>query len=266
MAGSPKRSWVNTGDATADREVLVSWENVDTFVEELLRLETSAFPAPYPGKPYLMVDSVEAESLVEDMMIPGTSPPQYTHGALVKIKYKIYTAFNLRTSIGADFITYPSSGLEWVDGGVSLGDDVQAGVRSVNKEHTLSWKRVSRPPWNDIIFSLGKVNAGLFLGASPECLLFNGVDATRTVTVMGTSIWDLEYKFSEKNNGDADDPKGWNHFLRPSVTPVEFQRVQLRGGGGNIYRLVNFNDLKEYGVPTIDLDPLADFEPEHPEI
>lgn len=260
---------------TAERSLLLTdWDNIDPFVLEYTRPD-SQFPAPYPGKPFLMVDGIDVEPFVEDKMRPEPNvPPKYVHGPVAKIKYKIFTAFTMRTSIGADFITYPSAALEWavdIPGSPrSLGDDVQAGVRSLNKEHTLTWKRVKTPPWVYILFALGKVNAAEFIGAQPECLLFNGVEATRDYTGLGTTLWTLEYKFSEKNSSanpfsDAEQ-KGWNHFLRHSVTPIDFHRVQFRDSGAPIYRLADFTRLVTPGIPSVDEDPLEGLEPEHPEI
>lgn len=138
--------------------------------------------------------------------------------------------------IGGDFVTMDNSKMYW-----SSGDSAQATGIAANKiiptiEHSINWKRVLNPPFDELRNCLGKVNEKKMTFATgtiyPEGLLFNGAEMSRDIMSDGTRAWDVTYRFSERRvdaayketffggttvkiyDGEGPQKKfgGWNHF------------------------------------------------------
>lgn len=145
--------------------------------------------------------------------------------------------------IGGEFIILPLDAIEWEFPfqGKKEVTDITAGKLVPLIEHTLQWSYVDRPPWDNIRDCVGRVNTVKFAGAPEECMLFLGAEATREYALDATSYWNLQYSFSEKNNGTKFVPYGWNHFLRPKTG--EWERLVRKTNGEGIYDKVDMKKL-----------------------
>ena len=222
--------------------------------------------AVFPGAAWMVAKTADIEPWdPENPNGHGEFPNYYPGGARVTINYETpeydqsnpqadgpegnteITFVSYKVSISGEFLTYPSSALRWdqpSDQSLSdnpsnpiapkftaTGDDTMASVIIPMLEHTLTWPQVAFPPWTAIRSCIGKVNAYTFCGAPPETLLFLGCEASRDITSEGIRCWNIEYKFSEKNQNPLNplNPQGWNYFLRPDGQQAgTFMRMRRR--------------------------------------
>ncbi len=68
-----------------------------------------------------------------------------------------------------------------------------------------------------------------------ETLLCGNPSASREIKSTGNigNAWTITYRFTYKNNGTIDDPRGWNHFPRTDNADI---------GGINYEHLTDSND------------------------
>lgn len=105
-------------------------------------------------------------------------------------------------SIGGDFITLDNAKMFWSSGTSAEATGIAANKIIPTIEHSINWKRVLNPPFDEIRNCLGKVNEKKMTFATgtiyPECLLFNGAEMSRDIMSDGTRAWDVTYRFSER--------------------------------------------------------------------
>ncbi len=271
LEGSPTMK-VKRGKVTAQMSLKIAWHLVDDF---LFRIFPPPYvsgkfiiippPAAYPGTKWLFADTVSIEPF--DPASPkgnNTFPNTYDGGARVTIDFATpewdanpagspidpITMVTQKMSSGGEFVTWPALGLQWERSGNWSGlpfpgdppnrnnvviDDVNASMMIPIIEHETNWQYVPYPPWQSIRACIGKVNAYKIFGALPETLLFLGCEATRETTNRGLKMWNLTYKYAEKNMNplDPSNPQGWNHYLRPDGPSAgQFMRLKKRMMGG----------------------------------
>jgi hypothetical protein len=272
LEGSPTLSWTrNSG--TAVQKFRILWEHQEQFLLEVfpipyVSLNRLIIPkaASYPGKFWLIADSVDIEPFQPDSPSGFNEVPNYyPAGAKVTVHYKTpeydqdgngndgpgtpIAFVKHKVTIGGEYLTYPSQALSWynpVDDSLApelhatpkdyaVSEDMHCAVTIPLIEHQMTWPQVAFPPWLGIRQCVGKVNAYPFAGAPPETLLFLGADAEREITNTGLRTWTLTYKFAEKNQNAQNpaSPQGWNFFLRTDGQQAgTFQRLRKRVPGG----------------------------------
>jgi hypothetical protein len=149
-----------------------------------------------------------------------------------------------KVTIGGEYLLLPGASLQWATASDPTYDKTlypagpppaliqaqnnHAGITIPTIEHSLHWSYVLFPPWTAMRQAMGRVNSLSFAGAPNECLLFIGFDTSRKMTSQGLRLWELDYKFSEKNYNAINPnlPQGWNHFLRTDgLSSGQFQRM-----------------------------------------
>jgi hypothetical protein len=159
------------------------------------------------------------------------------------------------TAIGGEFLVLPQQGVQWATdpegkaappgpvapGKFDLAENVHCGIVIPTLEHTITWHFCFTPPWDNIRYCVGKVNSNDFLGAPEGTLLFAGAEVHREWDQNGTKTCTLKYKFSEKNMGDSDSPKGWNYFFRPETG--QFELLVKKSDGDPMYGDAGFTSL-----------------------
>jgi hypothetical protein len=272
LEGSPEID-LERRSTTARRVVRIAWDDFPAFLEELFPDPYLGYlgTASFPGLPWLKVTKVRMEPFQpaypsglnesinvypsgarvtvsyatpgEDMGHQGGpkgdhSGPGGSHGSSGNQNSQDQTFVTSKTSVGGEFITWPSRSLRWLTpdnllhgyGDVNVNPnspeerqykvygDTQVGITVPSCEHSVSWHFVPWPPWTAIRQCVGKVNAFKFAGAPRGTLLFLGAEASQDITTHGVKAWTLEYKFSEKNANAQNPlrPQGWNYFLRPN--------------------------------------------------
>lgn len=261
--GTPTYKVTRNG-ATGTQTFKIPWDQIDAVVAELF--PPFAAPRSFPGRVFMYATDVDIEPWMPDSPTGlGEIPAEYEF-ARITINYSTLsfdqdpatqnnndgsdspggddqkgpgkdedsdaTFLSFRTSIGGEYITYPSGALEWTSDQEDVTDEVQAGVVVPIIEHSVTWHNCALPPWAKIRATVGRVNNAQYFGAGVGTLLFLGVEASRELTSDGEKQWELEYRFSEKNVGTEASPKGWNYFLRPDADPVDFESVALKGTSG----------------------------------
>ena len=130
-------------------------------------------------------------------------------------------------TIGGEFLTLPTHGLEWANAGVEglfgreVSADLNAGLILPTIEHQITLMHVRRPPWAAIRATLGKANSDKYAGASPKRVLFLGGEFRWGRGDTGFGEWEMTYKFSEKD-------RDWNHFFR--VERGQFEELRRKDG------------------------------------
>lgn len=166
--------------------------------------------------------------------------------------------------IGGNFITYPSTALQWVSDSMRPHIDVQPGVIEVTVEHSITWHHVALPPWAALRRCAGRVNQRPFLGAPMGCLLFGGANCSREFDMTGNRTWTMKMKFSEKMLPAVINPAlkaldptgtiygagGWNFFLRPNLpTGVAYDVLKLGKSTNPVQAIYPFADFTNLFVP-----------------
>lgn len=255
LEGSPTFA-IDRRSEKATRMTRVAWEDIDAAAAELMPLIGFPF-APFPGRPLLMVSSFRIEPFIPVPLGLGEVPPYYPGGAKFTIEYETFP-FDLTTpdkdsgpsggeddavieytvNFAGEFLTLGENQLVWFlpDTWPAAGgsDEVKAGQTAgkvvPNLEHALQIHYVVFPPWQAIRDCLGCVNLQRVAGAQPQTLLFLGAEIKRSLNTSSLKLWQLAYKFAEKNMGpDGIDYGlivqkrwiGWNHFWRDATSRYE---------------------------------------------
>ncbi len=230
----------------------------------------------FPGVPRLYVANVNFEPWEKDTIraagtIPGQFPAFQAMRCTVAYKTREYnqngkdntgpggnqgstgdpknsTFVSHKVSIGGEFLTVPSAGLQWgtfgdisLTGAVparqnSVDHNVQVGIVVPTIEHAITWHNVISPPWLGMRQCLGNTNAYSFAGCPPGTCLFLGGDCSREITASGPTTWTMNWKFSEKR-------PGWSYFIRPDGAYAgSYQLLQRRAPGGESFLTANINN------------------------
>ena len=242
----------------------------------------------YPGKPWLVLVDASYEPM-GDEKISGTNfagtviPPkdsdgvaQPPNGYKFTLSYETLTFdqgslpdpgntdlpplptntfLTVKIDLGMTILATDKSAYEWVlandDGSFALGVKTEIAAFRPTETLTLTWHRITRPPWTAIKTLRGKLNKEVFLGHPASTVMFIGLTGSREFQVSGQRQWQLDYKFSIKevpfvHPVDGDKIAGWNDFLRkdPSATDGTWQKIEHKQGSGKfIYETENLDDL-----------------------
>lgn len=285
LEGSPQLTFDRKG-GSATRTLLIAWRDINRAVLELFPGALTGFPltASYPGARWLRAQEVKIEPFDPQSPLGTGAINTYPGGAKLTISYapnewddedqeppgdddgEDLTFLTHRVTVGGEYLTWPNQGVRWEVGSggqpslanndkrVGVMDNIQVGIICPTIEHEITHNYVARPSWRGIRACVGRVNKRTIFGAPPECLLYLGCNAQREFTSKGTTGWTLTHRFSEKNNGTADAPFGWNHFLRPKEDSAEFERLCKKKTDPSdptakepIYPLINFRGI--FGGP-----------------
>ena len=268
---------------SATRHGLIPWGSIKTLVAELFPVsfaaDTSgfsgigkAFPSPFGAA--LRVDSLEVRPFTDRIIGPGDGSGGVDlttdFDSLVQYEYAdcvvTYTTprfpdldeqdpvelLDHKWSAGGEFLTLPSSELQWNDGPTAVSSDITPGRLVPTINHTITWPRVKKPPFAAIRAAIGTVNNAAFSMrtgvAAAETLLFTGAELGQTIMSDGARAWNVTYHVSEKRT-EAEDNSGigtWNHFWRNESSKVGFYRMET-SSSEKIYRTSNFDTLFQTG-------------------
>lgn len=286
LAGSPNYIYDRKG-GSGERSVKIAWDDqflflIELFPDSYVDGQQVVVPpaATFPGMPWLYAKSARVEPFDNEAPLGNNIfPAEYRH-ARVTISYateefdqkttdphgegpggsqgstggtvggdmgQAQTMISHKISIGGEFLTWPSSALQWdraADATIDENDPLarsqkQTGVSEDSQssviipliEHEITWHYVALPPWFAMRTCVGRVNAYAFAGCPMETMLFLGGECSREISNQGARAWTMSYKFAEKNMNALDPvhPQGWNYFLRPSgLGPCTFQRLKKR--------------------------------------
>lgn len=281
LEGSPTFNFTKT-ESSAKRILRVNWDLISDISQTLFG---SVFIAgigvvrnsihTFPGKPWLVLDSMSVEPIDPGKptatTIAGSITNSYDSGAKLTLNYKTVpwdqeddqndddpdtpegTYMTHRWSLSGEIMTLPHRGLEWefanADTDKTVAADLAPGQILPTIEHQFTWHFVPDPPFSAIRSSYGKVNAGAFSGAAKETLLFLGAEASRDITTEGERTWTLDYRFQEKAVKAGDGTVvTWNHFYRPDADAMAnpWQRLKRKSDGAGVYETGNFADLFKF--------------------
>ncbi|MBN1589403.1 MAG: hypothetical protein JW888_07805, partial [Pirellulales bacterium] len=267
LGGSPKEQYDARG-FSAQRELLVAWEDRDALAVEILgeaAQHGGSFWTTYPGKPSVFAVSIRYEPVDADqpdqqeLSSLSAGLNSYHHGlAKAIVRYETIneldrddgpenetgTQISYRMQFSADLQEIGAGGWSWLDTSVALPPDQPLIKRIPVTEHHLTWYKVVNPPWETIHALQGTVNASEFLSCPAGTLLFEGADANKLYAgdfESGASpfCWEIKYLFRErsvKHNGGV---HGWNHFYRED--PAGW--VEVTNGSAGMYDAADFNTL-----------------------
>jgi hypothetical protein len=247
MAGSPVLT-VMPNNKRATRTGRITWSNTQNLIDELFPVGGLTTPDEFPGRSDLIASSVRFEpSIGEDAV--ATAPVlsdldleslnEYGN-AKVTIEYETpqydvnqgndpVLLLTHRWSIGGEFITVESHGLQW-RGSDEVSRDVTAGILIPTIEHQITWPRVANPPFNTIRQRLAHVNhADMTFNTGtikPETLLFLGAELQRDILSDGALAWRVTYRFSERRVPLAPETVAYCTFS---------ERIRTEDSGGNAY-------------------------------
>jgi hypothetical protein len=253
LAGSP----VINGSAnsmTGVRRGHIEWGKILNFYAALFPAAVSGIsqlPATFPNLPFLYADSVSFKSTFDEDSPAGYGPPNIYNKAAVEVQYKTLSyeqvdpqsdqVISRRHSISNQVLQLPNVSLKWADTGKLITNpEFRAGKLVSTIRHEITFHKLTGVPWNTVRILQGRVNGIGFEGASPECLLFDGVDVGETVSVSSNGAWSTAYEatlvFLERNSDGVG--IGWNHMLDPDTG--SWRRVIRADGSGGVYLTGNF--------------------------
>jgi len=157
--------------------------------------------------------------------------------------------------VGGEFLVFKGATLQWSDGAAG-GSDARGGILIPTVEWSVTWPRLTTPPFSAIRSCIGKVNSNSMTfdtgTVDPETLLFLGAKVRRDFLSDGSLAWQFTYKFSERRVPAADQAAigGWNHFFRNNPAKNGFYRLRLTtavNGSKDIYQLIDFSPLFQVG-------------------
>jgi len=282
LSGSPTFD-VRPDGATAERRGLVEWQNLDELVGEIFPPTVpgeedlgQGAGAPFPGRPHLRAESLRIQPFGDRIIGPDTTQdfstsPSYER-AVLTVRYATPKSaqseeesndegdpvpfLRHRWSVGGEFLSLPSPGLEWASMSGVVPEDVNAGIFVPTIEHEVTMPHVTQPPFIAIRDRIGTVNAAAVqfsTGAiDPETLLFLGAELEREVMTNGDRAWRIAYRFSERRVFPQDqDPVavgfgGWNHYWLGNGSDGGWYRLQRKtssGGDQHLFRKTSFTEL-----------------------
>lgn len=267
LEGSPSGSF-SDGKFTGRRMFAVDWADWTLFTAELygsyrLTGGTVSFnnPATFPGVPQAVCTDIQFAPL------PGDNPEKtsaitLTNGnavtydkAKITAIYKIpfsnsrvrgrgdlpgvptgtYLDFN--SDHGAEWVTVPGRVWKWSADSEPLGEDHNPGLLMPTEDITLTWSRVTSPPWNAIRDTKGKINSSQLMNYEVNKVLFVGARARKSFQLTEQTFWTLDYSFRVR-------AQDWNHRYREN--PEGWAAIE-DNGGGSPYAATSFDGLFQYG-------------------
>ncbi len=237
LAGSPKETYALSG-FTAQREILVAWEDRDAMVRELLG-DTRSFAgtalSQYPTKRDVVVSNINVEpwttKVPDDAAFTDIAselnaysgqlakfdisyawlPPASLPGGGTIDGIEPETFITYSRTIGGEYAKQGGHALVWKSDpqGAPPNVDAVPTVRIPITEHHITWHRVNNPPQTRITDLIGRVNDVEFFGYAAETLLFEGASMEREFQgfpendpVAGGegswTTWKVDYTFREK--------------------------------------------------------------------
>jgi hypothetical protein len=140
-------------------------------------------------------------------------------------------------------------GWSWlVAGGDAVAVEEAPTVLAATQEHRLIWTGVPWPAWEAMRSLRGRVNAGVFLGAAAECLLFLGARVEREFGFQSDgALWRVELLFSETTRQQNDGtPATWNRAYRAEAVTGEHWLEVFDEAGAKPYRTGDFAELFQF--------------------
>lgn len=250
LEGSPTFGFSKNA-GTAQDIVRIAWADIDEFGRQLFGIRWpggggTGDIATFPGRSWLYVDSMAVEPFDPGNPDGNAASPTgdlntYDGGARVTIGYKTLEASGDSTSgktislsIGAETISIPGSGLQWVSGGQKATDKMSAAIRSPTIGHSYKYKNQSSVPYALIRATIGKVNIATWRDAPAECALFTGCEITEFRSPQGPLLYDVDYKIQEK-------AISWNKFWRQDTG--QFENAVVIGSGAKPYLTASFTGI-----------------------
>lgn len=256
LAGSPKEQLTESSGSTAQRQILVAWENRLAFAQNLVS-------SLYPTFPQCRVNSIAVQPWTEELAPNNAEMPDPTimtadyagKPALITLGYgpdftqkdwptdmpkpTVRLGTELRFKIGgsAQFLLIPGGGCKWQDNNAILKDTENSRVLIAIKEIELQWDFVDNPPINLLDERLGTVNTAAFLGAPPETLLFENycIDESFRADPFNPHTNRIVLNFRMRKIVVGNNVFGWNHDYRES--PAGWAKVLFKSDNQPRYAL-----------------------------
>jgi hypothetical protein len=282
LAGSPVETYEPEG-LKAERRLLCAYEDRHAVVAALLGSDQLGGPsrAFYPGYPGVVAVRVRVEPFERKPDQRGqfddlTADLNSYSGQFVevRIQYELFgidgghsrlpktrqgTFLTYRMDFGGEYLVQPEHTLHWQsDATIPVSPGAAPTLRIPITEHHVTWHRVANPPWDAMRECIGAVNAGPFLGAAAETVLFDGAKADRQFTGLDDLLqpqfgWRITYVFREKTiktlDGDACPTLyGWNHSYRSQPAGGSHWDKLLDDDGNTLYRPMDFASLFEFAA------------------
>ncbi len=266
LAGSPSGSF-SDGKFTGKRTFLVAWSDWLPFMGELygaytLTGGTVTFnsPAFFPGFPQAICTDISFAPLAGDDPVKNGTITLHNNNAVTYEKAKITATYKIPFSNsknkgrddlpgipkgtfldfssdhGAEYVTTASSGWKWTDDGEEVSPDVPTGLLMPTEDVSLTWSRVTSPPWSAIRGGIGKINSSPFLNYDVGKVLFTGVRSSKSFQLTEQTFWKLDYAFRVRT-------QEWNKFYKPK--DKKWQEVD-DGSGTKPYSSTSFSDLFQF--------------------
>jgi hypothetical protein len=132
------------------------------------------------------------------------------------------TQLKLRIRSSGQFLTVPADATTWSDNTEAYPEgplptpDTNARITIPIVEYHIEWLYVDEPPLNEWDELLGCVNAGEFLGAEAETILFEGYESDQSTqfVIADPFCWKLVPVFRKRRIVVGENVYGWNHELR----------------------------------------------------
>lgn len=228
LAGSPSGTFSN-GKFSGTRQFKVAWEDYTTFIGELYGVYSltggtvsSTSPATFPGIPQAVCTDIKfnpqsglAPTKSGVITLTNGNAVTYSH-AIVTAAYKIPfssggsgrsnlppvpegTYLDFSSDRGAEYTTIPGRTWVWTGSSVPVPADSGPSVILPTEEITLTWSRVTSPPWSAIELTKGKVNDETFLNYEAGKLLFAGARTRKSFQITEQTFWTVDYSFRARS-------------------------------------------------------------------
>ncbi len=237
LAGSPSGT-LSDGKFTGKRMFLVDWSDWTAFMIELygsytLTGGTPTFnnPATFPGVPQAICTDVSFAPLSGDDPVKNGEITLSNGNAVTYDKAKISATYKIpfsnssnsgRSDLpgvpegtfldfssdhGAEYMTVPGRYWNWKGTTDRVAEDTSPGILLPTEDISLTWSRVTSPPWLAIESKKGSVNTAAFVGYPAKTLLFIGARATKSFQLTEQTFWTLDYSFRARK-------EEWNKYYK----------------------------------------------------
>lgn len=270
LSGSPNGTF-SDGKFTGTRQFKVAWEDYTTFIGELYgvyRLTggtvSSTSPATFPGVPQAICTDIKFNpqsglAPVKSGVITLTNGNSVTYPhAFITATYKIPfssggsgrsnlpsvpegTYLDFSSDRGAEYESIPGRTWVWSGSSVPVPEDSSPAVILPTEEVTLTWSRVTSPPWSTIESTKGKLNDATFLNYGAGKLMFAGARTRKSFQLTEQSFWTIEYSFRARS-------EEWNKSYNEGTGVLTAGWTEIEDAEGNPpYASGSFSDLFQFG-------------------